>query len=98
MKKLLAAEENRSSPPEARSIKWVPSSCSLLRAAWDGTLEFDGDAYTLRLRNGSVRYLVEPPALLAGWVGNRVWIAVMAADEAPIDFGLICSSGNAPRR
>ena len=56
--------------------------------AADGILETTTDGYGLRMLDGSMRGLVDPPEALLLCVGKRVWVAG-PADAAPVAFGLL---------
>jgi hypothetical protein len=57
-------------------------------AAVDGILERSGDAYALRLTDGSRRMVTRPSPALRERVGSRVWVTG-PADVEPQAFGII---------
>ena len=56
--------------------------------AVDGILVAVNGGYALRLVDGTLRALVDPPAGLIGYLGCRVWVAG-PSDRAPVAFGVI---------
>jgi len=56
--------------------------------AADGILEQADDAYGLRLADGTLRMLIDPPAALTAHVGERVWVSG-PDDQPPLAFGVI---------
>ena len=56
--------------------------------AADGTLESSGAGFGLRLSDGTLRLLINPPTALTIHVGERVWVAG-PADQAPVEFGVL---------
>lgn len=62
--------------------------------AVDGELIIIQDRVAVRLlRDGSVRFLTDPPEELAANVGRRVWVA-LADDDRPASFGVFEQAGN----
>jgi hypothetical protein len=56
--------------------------------AADGVLETTEEGYGLRMIDGSMRALMDPPEALTLCVGKRVWVAG-PADATPVAFGLL---------
>ena len=56
--------------------------------AADGILEEVGVGYGLRLADGTLRLLVDPPDELTLHVGERVWVAG-PEDQTPVAYGVL---------
>lgn len=56
--------------------------------AADGILEQTNDGYGLWKADNTLKMIVDPPAQLIQYVGERVWIAG-ADDQPPVAFGVI---------
>ena len=54
----------------------------------DGVVQFIDDVYSLKLTRGGYREIDSPPADLAGYVGDRIWLT-MGDDGSPLTFGVI---------
>lgn len=58
------------------------------QSAADGILVAAGNSYALKLADGTLRAIVDPPAALVARIGNRVWVAG-DANASPTAFGVI---------
>ncbi len=56
--------------------------------AWDGTLERQGDGFTLRLPDGTSHELRGAPSTFAGLVGRRMWVTETLANTVA-SYGVI---------
>jgi hypothetical protein len=54
----------------------------------DGVVQFIDDVYSLKLTRGGYREIADPPAGLADYVGDRIWLT-MGDDGSPLTFGVI---------
>lgn len=58
------------------------------RPAWDGVLVETDGAYALRMPDGSLRAIADPPAELLMNLGARIWVTP-GDDALPLAFGFI---------
>ena len=59
------------------------------RPAIDGVLVYAADQYALQLADGSLYELADPPEALTSHIGERLWVTGGAAEDEPIQFGVI---------
>jgi hypothetical protein len=58
----------------------------------DGVIQLIDDVYSLKLTRGGYREIADPPADLANYVGDRIWLT-MGDDGSPLTFGVIQAQG-----